>query len=272
MKNRNSIGCLGIACAGVAAAALAACSIDPVTFTPSGEDCGAPPCPAVCGNSRIEDGETCDDGNRDNGDGCDENCHLTLCGDGIVAFGEVCDDGNLSCGTCSADCQTFGSGAAQGSIAVVIADDLITPTRQSFTLHDGIIEDTNDRPVTFEFTGSGGVLPGNIPIMLLPGQNATTVRNLVRDAINNVEVNAVYTLRITATVSGATGRIVTLTNDRSTSLGNEAITANVLEPSFTVTGMAGGAGGDCAKGTPCEVDRDCVSSVCEATTPTKTCM
>lgn len=32
--------------------------------------------PAVCGNGVIDYGEKCDDGNRDRGDGCDENCQL----------------------------------------------------------------------------------------------------------------------------------------------------------------------------------------------------
>src|SRR5689334_12784618 len=29
-----------------------------------------------CGNSVIDDGETCDDGNNDPGDGCDASCHV----------------------------------------------------------------------------------------------------------------------------------------------------------------------------------------------------
>jgi len=29
-----------------------------------------------CGNSKVELGESCDDGNTNNGDGCDMNCHL----------------------------------------------------------------------------------------------------------------------------------------------------------------------------------------------------
>ncbi|HTL38830.1 MAG TPA: DUF4215 domain-containing protein [Kofleriaceae bacterium] len=52
-----------------------------------------------CGNSVIEPGEVCDDGNRISGDGCSVNCASTeSCGNGVVdmARGETCDDGNLA--------------------------------------------------------------------------------------------------------------------------------------------------------------------------------
>ncbi|PIR53349.1 hypothetical protein COU76_01615, partial [Candidatus Peregrinibacteria bacterium CG10_big_fil_rev_8_21_14_0_10_49_10] len=50
---------------------------------------------AECGNSVIEDGETCDDGNRLNNDGCTRLCIIEECGDGIKQQIEECDDGNL---------------------------------------------------------------------------------------------------------------------------------------------------------------------------------
>jgi cysteine-rich repeat protein len=49
---------------------------------------------AICGNSAQEIGETCDDGNTENGDGCDANCTPTGCPNGIVGSAEECDDGN----------------------------------------------------------------------------------------------------------------------------------------------------------------------------------
>jgi cysteine-rich repeat protein len=51
----------------------------------------------VCGNGQLEAGEVCDDGNLDNGDGCEASCTATpapICGDGVVGMGEACDDGN----------------------------------------------------------------------------------------------------------------------------------------------------------------------------------
>ena len=75
-------------------------------------DCGSPFEPAVafgtrCGNGNLDAGETCDDGNWTNGDGCDAACGLgSLCGNGVVEPGEECDDGNrLRRDGCSPSCQ-----------------------------------------------------------------------------------------------------------------------------------------------------------------------
>ncbi|NNG01872.1 MAG: hypothetical protein HKM93_20970 [Desulfobacteraceae bacterium] len=73
-------------------------------------DCGA--CPSICGNSSVESGETCDDGNTftetcdyglTNCIVCSENCQnisgtTSFCGDSI------CDSLNESSENCSADC------------------------------------------------------------------------------------------------------------------------------------------------------------------------
>ncbi len=48
---------------------------------------------APCGNGALDDGETCDDGNRQNGDGCDSTCQ--------VEDGYLCDDPGL--GPCAPD-------------------------------------------------------------------------------------------------------------------------------------------------------------------------
>jgi cysteine-rich repeat protein len=62
---------------------------------------------ADCGNSVLDPGEQCDDGNNVDGDtGCDSNCTFTACGNGILTTGEECDDGNLLDGDgCSSTCQ-----------------------------------------------------------------------------------------------------------------------------------------------------------------------
>jgi cysteine-rich repeat protein len=62
--------------------------------------------PSICGNSQIEPGEDCDDGNAiDDGNGCDGQCHKNaICGDSkIQKLFEICD------GTsgCSMDCKEF---------------------------------------------------------------------------------------------------------------------------------------------------------------------
>jgi cysteine-rich repeat protein len=53
--------------------------------------CEAP----VCADGVVDPGETCDDGNLVDGDGCDSNCTMTGCGNGVVTAGEACDDGDL---------------------------------------------------------------------------------------------------------------------------------------------------------------------------------
>jgi len=59
----------------------------------------------TCGNDSTEPGESCDDGNATDGDGCDTNCTVSACGNGVVAPGEECDDGNLTDGdACTAAC------------------------------------------------------------------------------------------------------------------------------------------------------------------------
>lgn len=60
----------------------------------------------VCGNGIRDDGEACDDGNTQSNDGCRGDCLLLeSCGDENLDPGEVCDDGNTMAGDgCSADC------------------------------------------------------------------------------------------------------------------------------------------------------------------------
>ena len=70
----------------------------------------------TCGNGIVEGpedtardaplgvgNEECDDGNRTNGDGCNEHCRREFCGDGVIQPGEECDDGHESA-DCDADC------------------------------------------------------------------------------------------------------------------------------------------------------------------------
>lgn len=73
----------------------------------------------LCGNAILEFGETCDDGNLANGDGCSSVCQTegagAVCGNGILQGGEQCDDGNLVNGDgCSAACATEVGGGGGG--------------------------------------------------------------------------------------------------------------------------------------------------------------
>ena len=60
-----------------------------------------------CGDGVLDAdlGETCDDGNADDGDGCTATCLEEICGDGVLHVGEECDDANLDDGDgCSSSC------------------------------------------------------------------------------------------------------------------------------------------------------------------------
>ncbi|MDD9967057.1 MAG: DUF4215 domain-containing protein [Myxococcales bacterium] len=102
--------------------------------TEVGEDCddgptGSDVCTAnclvrICGDGNLDanhpsDPEQCDDGNRRQGDGCDDTCQIESdCGNQVVEPGEDCDDGNIIPGDgCGSDCKVenvCGNGKAEG--------------------------------------------------------------------------------------------------------------------------------------------------------------
>ncbi|HEY0138331.1 MAG TPA: DUF4215 domain-containing protein [Nannocystis sp.] len=67
-----------------------------------------------CGDSQIDAGEECDNGELNNGQGggiCKADCTLNTCGDGYVASNEGCDDGNSNDkDDCDNGCQLTGCG------------------------------------------------------------------------------------------------------------------------------------------------------------------
>ncbi|MCB9851929.1 MAG: PQQ-dependent sugar dehydrogenase [Phycisphaerales bacterium] len=65
--------------------------------------------PPVCGNNIVENGEQCDDGNTQAGDGCSPTCQneIPVCGNNLVDVGEECDDGNTNDGDgCDSTCHS----------------------------------------------------------------------------------------------------------------------------------------------------------------------
>lgn len=79
----------------------------------------------ACGNGEIEAGESCDDGNQDDGDECTNACQDARCGDGVVWRGnETCDDSNASqLDGCLNDCQTARCGDGFVWVGVEDCDD-----------------------------------------------------------------------------------------------------------------------------------------------------
>jgi cysteine-rich repeat protein len=117
-KPQNNCDAANPDCADAACAALPACAPEDcgngLDDNNNGAiDCadatceGSPLCPN-CGDGIQNPGEQCDDGNAQNGDGCESNCTITAaptCGDGVLNPGEQCDDGNNQNGdACQANC------------------------------------------------------------------------------------------------------------------------------------------------------------------------
>ncbi len=72
----------------------------------------------ICGDGDLDPGETCDDDNTTNGDGCSSTCSIeggggAVCGNGVKESGEQCDDDNTTNGDgCSSTCTIEGDGGA----------------------------------------------------------------------------------------------------------------------------------------------------------------
>ncbi len=71
-----------------------------------------------CGDGKTDAWESCDDGNTNNNDGCNNSCKTTFCGDGITQAWESCDNGNNNgnvctpgnggtCSYCSSTCENI---------------------------------------------------------------------------------------------------------------------------------------------------------------------
>jgi cysteine-rich repeat protein/parallel beta-helix repeat protein len=79
-------------------------------------------CEPVCGDGIQLGDEQCDDGNRENGDGCSSQCRsesTNICGDGFKSGDEQCDDGNNIVGDgCTNNCRlenVCGNGIIEGN-------------------------------------------------------------------------------------------------------------------------------------------------------------
>lgn len=77
-------------------------------------------CNLICSNGMTDTGETCDDGNTANSDGCSSTCAVETnyactgtpsvcvitCPNGVIGVGETCDDNNGASGDgCSSLCS-----------------------------------------------------------------------------------------------------------------------------------------------------------------------
>ena len=79
----------------------------------------------VCGDGLLNMGvEACDDGNLDEGDGCNAACEVESCGDGVVQGDEQCDDGNdVDTDACPGNCLDAICGDGYAHEGVEACDD-----------------------------------------------------------------------------------------------------------------------------------------------------
>ena len=90
-------------------------------------------CTPLCGNSMLDNNESCDDGNDTDSDGCNTSCEIEdgwgcegepsvcelLCGDGALDAGEVCDDGNdTDSDGCNTSCEIEDGWGCEGEPSV----------------------------------------------------------------------------------------------------------------------------------------------------------
>lgn len=95
----------------------------------------------VCGDAVVDSGETCDDGNTVDGDGCRHDCQVERCGDGAVDAGDVC----------YADIVEYAGGGQRLHLADVDAD--------------GIVDVLTSQDVAVRLgTGDGAFSPSSQPI------------------------------------------------------------------------------------------------------------
>ncbi len=111
--------------------------------------CGGSEEEPVCGNGKVEAGESCDDGNADDTDGCRNTCTAATCGDGIVQAGvEECDDGNdVDTDGCLSTCvaASCGDGVVQAGVETCddgndVDTDACPTTCQTAACGDGFVQ------------------------------------------------------------------------------------------------------------------------------------
>ncbi len=224
-------------------------------------------CGPFCGDGVKNGPEACDDGNQTSGDGCSASCTVEagftcvgsaptrcspVCGDGLVVTGEACDDRNTNaCGTCNATCSVAQPLAKASGVITCIAGSALRDG-ETVTLSDGFISQVFELVVSSTGTFHAPAA-GNIAVDVATTDTATTVASKLSAAIGT------SALRVTKSSTAAT---VTVTDLANGSGGNVPLEETVANTGFSVAGMSGGAGNDCAVGVGCGVSADCASQEC----------
>lgn len=118
--------------------------------------------PPECGNTVVESGEECDDGNVNDADGCSSTCAIEhICGNGVKTSAEQCDDGNVNNGDgCSSVCLLEVSQETEPNNTAATANTVVFPVAGAVSV--AADEDhftvalVVGQQITVETTGLGG--------------------------------------------------------------------------------------------------------------------
>lgn len=208
-------------------------------------------------------GEDCDFRNPKDKEGCLTTCKFSRCGDGVVDNdrGEQCDDGNTGCGTCNATCTAYGFERASGAIEIEEeewGEDWIGTRIQEgwkFSISDG-----RNLPVIFEFTKKKDgkeVSDNHVLVEISNGLSSYEVASKVFAAIKSKR----KVLDVDASHSDGSRLIKLRRGEKGEgSFGNQRLVRVPQDESFAffkMSGLSGGKGRDCLRGTRCESDKDC---------------
>jgi cysteine-rich repeat protein len=145
---------------------------------------------SVCGNGYIEPDELCDDENRDDLDGCRNDCKSDeTCGNGVLdlLLFEQCDDGNyLNHDRCTQDCRAETAVWSQVARPAPRSDHAMAydPEHRRIILFGGQSADANIRLNDTWFYADGNWIPGpEAPYALTPRSGARMVYDSDRKRI-----------------------------------------------------------------------------------------
>ena len=126
-----------------------------------------------CGDGVIQNNESCDDSNNDDGDYCSADCTTITgeCGDGMQQSNETCDDGNTSDGDyCSGDCMTItgecGDGTQQSN--ETCDDGQTTDCVSTHDGGDGVCVATGTCSSGYALDGNGNCVSNNTTGLSVP--------------------------------------------------------------------------------------------------------
>ncbi len=138
---------------------------------------------SLCGNGDDTDpGETCDDGNRNSGDGCSFSCQTEFCGDGIINnTNEVCDGGSLGGQNCVTQGFDDGDLACNSGCSGYVTSDCTTVTPE-------ICDNGQDDDGDGQTDCNDSECTSN-PICIIPTKTITISDHFTQDVSSNTNIN-----------------------------------------------------------------------------------